>query len=501
MEAEIYMKILFACLGIIGCVIYPGLYTSVVALIIFVLILFEKRAEKRIPLIFLLLIPLASFSLTGATPGASAGWGKISIGNVMLLLLIIFEIIRLPLKQHFGGERNPRIVAETHALWIVFFFYGVLGFLLQHPRGYFLKELNQWSYFLGLLPIVLIQFRELHAEDKSAVFRTVMSYAFLANLILFSYGLYGALLGKTSTYLGWLDPIAAGRVLPPTWRTWKIAYGAALFAIPMGVFAVCNLLESRTSSKTSSREQDGRSQRRKKEKTYWFAVLVLSCLIAGFSGSRTFIISLAASFFIAIIYIPGTNRNRLRVYMVVGLIALIAIASAMILSRQRTASGENLNPTELFALHNVEETYRISESTAVFQAAVRDKFLGEGAGGAFVLDNISLGTGDYERWMPHNLTLYLLLKVGVLGLVLFYGLWLTILRYLWVARTEACDCGKTRLMQWGSNTFAYCTIFSTAISAIILSQFGPELVSIHGFILTSLFIAMMYGSWTERAVA
>jgi hypothetical protein len=453
------------------CVLHPAFWTFLFFFPLLLVVLIFSRTERRIVLTVFAWITLASFSVLGGKPGFATMLEKISSGNLILGLYTTTWLLKLFLRRQplLVGAPNRILGVLALLLPLVFAFYAIVGFSQRNNLDYSLKELNQWSVLICAMPIFLSEISRIPVARLPVLFYRIMLAALGANLLLGSYGAYGVITGQVVD-LGWLDPVFYGRTLEPAaWRPMRVAYGASIFTIPLAIYAAHRLLISTKGSRVS------------------YLMLGVSAMVAGLGAGRATICALALGVVLVFWFEgPGVITKNLRKLLpLLIFLVLVAVAVAAFLGRQTLSSGITFTASDLFATEHIEEdTYRTFEARGVWEATKDTSFLGAGVGGEFLFYNQNMGI-MMDYWMPHNEPMYLLFKIGLIGSMVYFSLWAAVITTLWRLR-------KARLfLRDEMSRIMVGTIFSSSIALLLLSQFGPALASIHGFIITALWAAFV----------
>ncbi|MBC7248233.1 MAG: O-antigen ligase family protein [Actinobacteria bacterium] len=477
-------------ISLILCIILPGVLTTSIIISITAFVLLLLPPVRRVPLFFYILITISPFSILGETPGYATTLGKISIGNVLLFIALLCKLLRYPFEEFRYKNQNKPLMKLTIILWFIFLIAAISGFFLNTNYDFYLKELNNWSYFIILFPLFYMDFRMIEKHMLDDIFISIIKYCFMANVILFSFGIFGILTGK-NIYLGWLDPIAAGRIFPPTWRTWRISYGAMIFANIFGIYGFINILLRRTPYLQKQRSQS-KIKTRENHRLIFIVYLLIACIIIGLSQTRASIIGFLISILSSMIYLVEKKINLVRSATIIFILLMIAtILINLTINIPKTSSNENFTIKDLFNIERInEDTYRLEEARGLIKSIIEDNFIGAGAGAAYTFYNPLFKISSYEHWLPHITPLYILYKLGIIGFIVFYTLWFKIILLAWRGRRKPFII-KEEEPNIGLTIISSCTIFSFCISIIAQSLLGPANVSIHGFIIFSLLICFL----------
>lgn len=361
-------------------------------------------------------------------------------GNIMLYVIIVFLYISL--------KRNI-ILWKTRILWIPLAISFFIGFFLENYEAYTVFK----DVFYLISPIMILALGEIFAE-RTDFLQLLKSVVVIGTVWSIVYSILNLAINGVNL-------IVNPREVRESYNL--IFTVNSLILVSIATLTYCILY------------------RKIKVVSYQKTTLFVNLLAIYFSGSRTLIVAIVIMFlFIAY---PKLKKHKIIVFFSV--ISIVMIFSAIQFSDNRLVqsflkSNSEVTSSEFDNYEDVSKNYRAYEAyvaiSQISEAPQYQQFFGKGMGSYVDLGGLPDPLDVEKLPILHNGYPYILLKMGVFGMIVFMGFFIWLFLYFWRRKsminqqsysfgTAMCCGGILGLLIMNSSVTA---IFNTAYSSMLI---------------------------------
>lgn len=360
---------------------------------------------------------------------------------------MLFAGFKLSLKIH-----STTIDKLVYGYLVLFLFYSVVGFI----QGYAVRDILEDLYPMLVFGMLYVLWRSWKPETLLYVWQFVVVAGVVAAFKVLLVGLLPVEAGWDSVWQAAKEPLPLGSF------NRIILRGGDIF---ISISLVCFLLDVL----------------RKGQSSVWKKMtLIILCLLAVFiSLSRSsFLADFVAILSCMMFFYSWFSRKKMMSLMVA--LGVVIIAVLPFVNTISLAISIFEARTDAFDNNNISVSFRENENELVRETASDAFYLGNGLGAFFYLPLSGSEKLDGRSIYAHNFNYWLLLKVGLPGLVLFYSiLILSIKNYLNVLRNSLKD----------EMNFRWMTLFAAGILVWTISILANKFSTLSGSVFLALFVA------------